>query len=405
MTSVSKITEGAAFRPPLISLHKFSPCRSARAAGLILVAAVAACAPAHATDALRVAFALPLTGPQQLLGREIKAAVELAVADTNQTSGDGGPLLDITWYDDRCSSDGGLAVAKAITSVVDATMRPAIVMGHACPSAAQAAGTLYNAASVPQFTVGSLPARAPSTHRFGPGHFRLPSDGTQGATIGAALAELPEDARIAFVRDRTQFAQSTLQAVAAALGARKRTIILVETFAGAEKDFTALAQRIHAAKITHIALAAFPSEAVLLLAEINKANPGLTIFATDQLADAEFGRSAGASADGVRVALAPDIRAFPGAATVAKRLEVKGLHASRAAIASYAAIEIMTQVARGTTSQSGASPPPALLPNALASETFKTVLGDVTFTESGAANIQSHIFYTWTNGALLPPRR
>jgi hypothetical protein len=95
--------------------------------------------------------------------------------------------------------------------------------------------------------------------------------------------------------------------------------VLIETFAGADKDFTALAQRIKAAGITHMALAAFPSEAALLVGEVKQQVPGLVIFATDTLADDSFGRVAGTAAENMRIALAPDVRAFPRASDLASR--------------------------------------------------------------------------------------
>ena len=223
-------------------------------------------------------------------------------------------------------------------------------------------------------------------------------DGSQGSLIGAALASAGPSARIAFVRDRTQFAQTTLQQAAAALTARGPGIVLVETFAGGDKDFSALAGRIKAANITHIALAAFPSEAMLLLGEIRKSNPNVQILATDQLADANFGHAAGSAADGVRVALAPDSRAFPGASALTARMESRGFVANRPALASYAATQIMAQAI--STATTLGEP----IEKVLGSQQFATILGRLSFDASGTADVPSHVFYEWRNGQLLPPK-
>jgi len=203
---------------------------------------------------------------------------------------------------------------------------------------------------------------------------------------------------IAFVRDRTQFAQNALQAASAVLAAHGRNAMLLETFAGAEKDFGGIAQRLKAARITHIALAAFPSEAALLLGEVRRVNPDVVVLATDQLADPVFGRLAGAAADGIRVALAPDARAYPTAAATVARLNEAGLEASRTALATYAAMQVLLATVTAIE-----HPDPAQVVQALAANTFHSILGPLRFDAQGAASLPPHVFYTWRSGQLLPP--
>jgi branched-chain amino acid transport system substrate-binding protein len=366
----------------------------AAAAMLVLGAAAAV-----AADPIKIAVALPLSGPRASLGAEIRAAIEMTLADAKARTGGQLPVFDISWHDDGCSSTGGAAVANALVAIPDLNQRPAIVIGHACPSAAASAAVIYGAAGVPYLAAGTLPGRGPITQRFGVRHFRMDGAGTQGALIGATLAAAPPDARIAFVRDRTLMHQSTLQAAGVVLAGKARTVALVETFPGAEKDFAALAQRVKAANITHIALAAFPSEAALLALELRRAVPDAAIVATDTLADPAFARSAGSAADGIRVATAPDAAAFPRATDLARRLAAGGTAPSRSALASAAALEIVLAAAVST-----ALSLPEPLSAALANGSFETVLGPVGFDETGAARLPSHVLYTWRGGVLVAPQ-
>ena len=196
------------------------------------------------------------------------------------------------------------------------------------------------------------------------------------------------------MRDRTLIAQTAMVPVIAALRALGRAPVLVETFAGGEKDFAGLAQRLKASAVTHIALAAFPSEAALLLADVRKTNPDVAIYATDQLAGSEFARIAGPAADGLEVAMAPDATAFPRARHLIDVLVAKGLAPSRAALASFAAIEVIL----AATKQSSTDPERVTV--ALQTTTFDTILGPVRFNATGAANLPSHVFYKWTGGTL-----
>ena len=79
------------------------------------------------------------------------------------------------------------------------------------------------------------------------------------------------------MRDKTRFATDALQAVAANLKRAGRPETLFETISGGDKDFALLAQRLKAANITHVALALFPSEAVLLVAQLRAALPDCAI--------------------------------------------------------------------------------------------------------------------------------
>jgi len=386
---------GAVYGPPHFSFL-----------ALVMFAAVGFCA-SFSNDAaaaegesqsFNVAVALPSGGRWAALGREVRAAAELAVADYLTATGGIGPQPTLSWYDDRCSADGGAGVAAEITARTAPERRPMIVIGHACPSAAQVAGVVYAAAGQTFLAAGALPQRIGTVKRLGPRHFRLPGEASPGQLIGETLAALPAEARVAFVRDRTQLAQTTLQAAADVLKARGRPAPLLETFAGAEKDFSALAQRLGTTGITHVALAAFPSEAALLMAELKKAVPGLVVYAGDTLAGDDFGRSASAAADGMRVAMAPDGRAFPLSAPVARRLAEQGVAASRTALATYAALQVVCSAL-----QQAAGKPDFDMAKSLATSNFETIFGTVGFDGGGVARVPSTLFYTWDKGQLHAP--
>ena len=377
-------------RPPLFAL------RRCLLLGVAVILSAFLVQNAPAADPARIAIALPLSGPHEAVGRQVRVAAELALLDYAARTATNSRSFELTWHDDRCSSEGGLAVAKLVTARPE--ILPFAVIGHACTSAAQAAASLYASAGVIFIQAGALVARTPTARRYGPRHFRLPAEGSQGVLIGNALLEAGPDARIALVRDRTQYAISALQAVSAILTAHGRSVALVETYAGAEKDFVAIAQRISVANITHVAISAFPSEAVLLVAEVRKASPNITILATDQLADSEFARGANATAEGVRVALPPDFLGTPAGRNVAQRLQANGGSASRTALATYAAIETITAAADTSTPNDVDQ-----TAQTLNSKSFDTILGLINFDANGGANLPSHAFFTWKAGKLVPP--
>lgn len=384
-------TGGVATRPPLCFFSRARRCLLRSTMALVQLLGPAAAS----AETLRIAVALPLSGPQAGIGRDLQAALEFALADTRPLPDDTRPRVAFSWHDDGCSAEGGLAAAKAITANADDL--PFAVIGHTCASAARLAAPVYDAAGVlffdtdPTPTTASLPSKAQSRR------FTFAGTGSQGTLIGQALLAADPSARIAFIRDRTALAQSTLAPVARALGEAGRGVVLVETFAGAEKDFAALARRVKATGITHVALAAFASEAVLLVAELRKAVPALTIIAAEQLADVEFGRASGGISEGVQVAVKPDASAYPKAQDLARRLIGDGHAASRAALTGYTAFEVAmdaVEMVRQDAHFDG---------TAWANRRHETILGPIQFDSGGNADLSSHMLYTWRGGELLPP--
>jgi branched-chain amino acid transport system substrate-binding protein len=355
---------------------------------LFAVLTSAAGTAASAAEPSQIAIALPLSGPHKALGAEIKAAIELILSEPSANGQ--AKTFDVTWHDDQCSGSGGVAAAKAI-----ATSKPAAVIGHACPSAAHAAGPVYAAAGIPFLAAGQLPGRGVVTQRYGPLHFRMQPDDNQGREIGALLATTSSAARVAFARDKTLFATTAIAAATAAFVARGRTTALTEIFSGGDKDFGALAMRLKAANISHLVLAGFPSESALLVAEARRLMPDLGIYATDTLADPAFARGAGAAADGVHIALVPIPAAFPKAQPLVDRMAAGGVVAGRAALASAAALEVIKRALAAT--------PASELAQALSQTSFDTLLGPITFDANGTARVPSHVFYVWRGGVLHPP--
>ncbi len=361
-------------------------------------------------EPITIALMAPQSGPRVSLGRAIEVAARLAVDAANAantaTPGptDGRRHFRLVSFDDGCSSEkAAAAAAEAIAAAIT------IVIGHPCANAFASAAPLYAKAGILFIATGSAPPRAAAA-KPSPLHFRIPAAETPvGTFIGETLAALPADTRVALVRDHTALARGITQDIFKSLTKRERPPILIDTFSGGDKDYAALAARLKAAGITHLALTAFPNEGALLVAEARAAVPELAIITTDLMADTVTARVAGTHANGIRVAMAADLARTPAAKVSADAIQaalasdpllVWSRQHANTALATLAAIESVTTIA----TQSKTLQPPELA-KALLAGTFATTIGSLAFSDLGAAKLPAWDLYTWRAGTLVAADR
>ena len=400
--------------------HSIKPWKAAaRLPSLVLLSAlatVAALAAKAATalaqprdgDPITIALMAPQSGPRVGLGRAIDVAGRLAVDAANASSktkpgaapASPSPHFRLVGFDDGCNAEKAIAAAAEVIAA-----HITIVIGHPCANAAASAAPLYAKAGILFIATGSSQSRSTAA-KPSPLQFRIPAaEPPIGTFIGETLAALPAEARVALVRDHTALARGITQDIFKTLTKRTRPAALIDAFAGGDKDFTALVARLKAAAITHLALAAFPNEGALLVAEARTALPELVIITTDLMADPETARVAGTHADGMLLAMATDLALTPvakisadamQAALASDPLQPWSRPYANAALATLAAIEVVTGVARQSKSLQ-----PLELANALATGTFATTIGPLAFNDRSPAKLPAWALYTWRAGTLV----
>ena len=368
--------------------------RPSLAIAAVLCAIATAPGAADTSEPLAIAIAAPLSGPRAALGRAVQAGARHAADQANAAS-TSGRQIRLVIIDDGCTAESAIANATEIIAT-----KPFAVAGHPCANAAAAAAPLYAKAGIAFIATGVTHPRLGLT-KTAPLTLRIPAGETPvGTFIGEHLAALPADARIGLARDRTLLARGIIQDVFKELARRGRTATIVDSFAGGDKDYTALVGRLKAADITHLALAAFPNEGALLTAEAKAAMPELAIITTDLLADPEAARIAGIHAEGVLVAMATDLARTADARRSVALFNATSPTLSRvetnAALATHAAVEILARAALASASEA-----PADLASSIAGASHATVIGQLTFDNRREAKLPSWTLYAWRNGALV----
>ena len=105
---------------------------STRVRGIAVAAVFAAlllgntATPSLAADTIKFAAAGPMTGPSGETGQRMRAGIELAAKEINESGGIAGKQVTIDFYDDEGKPEGAASVAQKIASDPDVFA----VIGH-----------------------------------------------------------------------------------------------------------------------------------------------------------------------------------------------------------------------------------------------------------------------------------
>lgn len=308
----------------------------------------------------------PFSGRHAPAGKVMREAARAATGD-----------FQIQFEDDACSAEGARLAAQQIVAV-----RPALVIGHPCSSAAVAAAAIYADAGIPFIATGaSHPVLTDA--RAGPLVFRLGArDDRQGDAAARALVESAgRGARFALLHDRT--------AAMRALAARTQKVLAADgidedhvqqfPFVASELDYTDFAKRVAAfltSQATNvegsgILIAAYPQEAILIVRALKAQDVRVPMVGHEALADGKVGQ---ATSWARLIVLSPRDRDFGRAA---------GMYVG-AALRMWKAAK---------------SADPAEPADALAARTVLLPdLGAVSFTANGDATIPSFTLKSWKEG-------
>lgn len=207
---------------------------------------------------IRVGVAAPLAGRFEAEGAAVRTAVEAAVVAANTTGGLAGQRLQVVAADDGCNTKAGAEAARTLVAA-----GVAVVIGHACGSAALAGAPVYAQAGTPLLSLTRAPEL--TDRRAGPNIFRVAGrDDRQGEAIAAHIVKVLAGRRVALVHDRTRYGQALVAGVQRGLAAANVVPVLFETITAGEKDYAMLAARFGGANAEVLVYGGFGAEASVL---------------------------------------------------------------------------------------------------------------------------------------------
>ncbi|MGE0119623.1 MAG: branched-chain amino acid ABC transporter substrate-binding protein [Dongiaceae bacterium] len=361
---------------------------------LPLVAAVATAAlamsPAKAQDIV-VATAGPITGQYASFGEQMKRGAERAVADINAAGGLLGKQLRLEVGDDACVPEQARSVAEDLVS-----KEVVFVAGHFCSSSSIPASEVYAennvlmispASTNPAFTEGAAEKGWTNILRT------CGRDDAQGVVAGKFLAEKYAGKAVAIVHDKSTYGKGIADETKKAMNAAGLQEAMYEAINQGDKDFSALISKMKGANVEAIYLGTYHTEGGLIARQAKEQGLNAQIVGEDAFVTNEFWSIAGDAGEGVLMTFAPDPRKFETAKAVVDEFKAEGYDPEGYTLYTYAAMQVWAEAVK----QTGTTDPKSL-GGIIRKNTYKTVLGDLSFDAKGDIVNPVYVFYKWSNG-------
>ncbi len=345
---------------------------------LTLAASLAVlCLPAMAAEPL-IGVAAPLSGPSELLGRQIRLGAEAASLATGAT---------LSLADDRCTAEGGAEAAISF-----AAAKVAVVTGFLCTEAIEAALPILKDAGIPTVATGvrtnSLTDRRTRT---GWQVVRLaPRTDDEVEAAASILGRLWREELFAIVDDGTIYSRDLAEGFRLALEQQGLKAVFVDTLRPQLDNQIGLAGRLRKSGATHVFVAADRADIAILGRDAAQIGYAVTLAGGEVMRSVSDGPDL---AEGTLMIGLPEWTTRTDAGLVS-RLRAEGIEPDGYVLPTYASVEIAVEAARKATAGGTA------ILSELENGTFATALGTIGFDGAGDRTDNPYRLYRYEGGAF-----
>lgn len=288
-------------------------------------------------------------------------------------------------FDDGCDADFGQLAAGDIEG-----LKPAIVTGFLCNDAAIAVANQLAPLGTPILISDARSIRLiKDRYRENWNLWRLaPGDDYPVETAASAIIELWKDSPFAIVDDGTIYGRSFTDQLRLKLSEAGLNPQFSDSFRAAQSTQAGLLRRLERSGVTAAFIASASIEDLTTIAtDIKAFDINLDLMTTEALASLPYLNGADDFPIGTKVIASPELEIDQ----LSETLTEKELEADRLFYIGYASVEIALQALSSTQEETTKN---------LGSKTFNTILGNVSFSENGAANYNPYRLLIW-NGTTL----
>ena len=343
-----------------------------------------------------VGTAGPFSGPNAVLGEQIRRGTQQAIDDYNATGGLRGERLALKALDDECDPRKAVEVATELV-----TAGVTFVAGHYCSGASIPASKVYEKAGIVQISPASSHPRF--TEDGGWNVIRAtPRDDAQGSAAARLIADKFPKAKIAILSDQSPASTALVTKLREGLAAANLRPILDTTFKPGAEDYADVALSVTEAGADLVYLAGSYVEGAAIAKALRGMGSAAQLMGGDALLTEDYWRLAGDAAEGTLVTFLLDPQRLESARTVISRFNESGDAPEGHTLYAYAAVQAWIQAAEATGSKDGARIAEWLR----AGNRVQTVVGPMSFDAKGDLRDPLLAWFRWSKGryAEVDPR-
>ncbi|MDR2852708.1 MAG: branched-chain amino acid ABC transporter substrate-binding protein [Burkholderiaceae bacterium] len=370
-----------------------SSYRTLRVAACV-AALFAALGVAHAADSVKIALALPMSGPNTQYGDMVKAGALTAIEQINDAGGVDGRKLEAVMMDDACEPKQGPIVANRVVSE-----NIHFVIGHVCSGATIPASDIYEREGVVMITPS---ATSPVLTEGRKRHFifrTIGRDDQQGPAAARYILDKVKPKRVAVLHDKQTYGEGIATSVKRDLEAAKIPVPLFEGINAGDTDYSAMITKLKTAHVDFVYFGGYHPEMGLLLRQAREQGLQAAFMGPEGVGNKGVTAIAGPASEGMLVTLPADFSADPANAALVKAFAAKKRDSNGAfQMPAYAAAVIIADSIKGARSVD-----PAKIAAYIHSHSFKTPIGTVSYDKQGDLKAFKFDIFVWHKDATKTP--
>jgi branched-chain amino acid transport system substrate-binding protein len=236
------------------------------------------------TTTVKIGFAAPLTGDNAVYGQGMQRAVQMAIAEANESeeAKQAGYTFVISAQDDQGDPKQAVNVANLLVSDTGVVA----VAGHFNSGCSIPASPIYNTAGMAMVSVSTNPQL--TAQGFDIVNRIVARDDAQGAFAAGLVYDTLGVTTVAVLDDSTPYGAGLASEFAKVFAAKGGTIVLTEKVQPKEVDFKALATRLKSAAPQAVYYGGAHTEGALISKQAKESGLKVPIIGGDMLFSAEY---------------------------------------------------------------------------------------------------------------------
>ena len=342
-------------------------------------------------DDLTIAVAGPMTGQYASFGEQLRRGSEMAVKDINAKGGVLGKQIKLEIGDDACDPKQAVQVANDFV-----TKGVVFVAGHFCSGSSIPASDKYIEEGILQITPASTNEKftdVPATKGVKTVMRTCGRDDWQGVFDGTWLAKTYAGKKVAILDDKSPYGQGLANNTQGVMEKAGLKTALRDTYNAGDKDFSALINKMKAAKVDAVFVGGYHPDVALMMRQSAEQGFKAAFVSGDAMNTKEFWSISGPAGEGLRFSDAASAIKLDSAKEVVAEFAKENYVPEGYTLSTYAAIQVFAAAANATGGTDGQK-----MAEWLRSNTVHTVVGDLSWDAKGDLTKSTYAWYLWHDG-------